>query len=129
MSAKNFNSKIIKKNNVKENPIYTLSLSFEEIKLPPFQEILVVGKNTEQGKIGLSRSFELLNPDGFEVIEDVNDEKVEAVFINKKIIKKIPTYKIIKILKNKVFPYISEGELVKVDLKIRITYNDIETNF
>lgn len=103
----------------------SINLSFEEIKLPPFQDILVLGKNSPQGKIGLCKSFELLVPNGFDIIE-INDDKVEAVFINKKILTKISSDKIIEILKSKVFQFISEGELIKVDFKVTISYTNIE---
>ncbi len=105
---------------------YSISLDFEEIKLPPFQEILVLGKNSIQGKIGLFQSFNLLQPDNFESF-DVEDEKVEAVFINKRILSKIPQEEIIDVLKTKVFPYISEGELLRVNFKVHISYDTIET--
>lgn len=104
---------------------YSINLSFEEIKLPPFQDILVLGKNSPQGKIGLCKSFELLVPNGFDIIE-INDDKVEAVFINKKILTKISSDKIIEILKSKVFQFISERELIKVDFKVAISYTNIE---
>jgi hypothetical protein len=104
---------------------YSISLSFQEIKLPPFDEILVLGKNSPHGKLGISKSFELLIPNGFEVVE-VDDEKVEAIFINNRIIAKLPKEKLIKLLRDKVFPYVSEGELLKVDLKITISYNSTE---
>lgn len=104
---------------------YSINLSFEEIKLPPFQDILVVGKNSPQGKIGFSKSFELLVPNGFQIVE-VNDGKVEAVFINKKLLTKMSSEKIIDILKSKVFQFISEYELLKVDFKVSISYTTIE---
>lgn len=104
---------------------YTVDISFEEIKLPPFQEILILGKNSPQGKIGIHKSFELLVPNGFDMVE-VQDEKVEAIFINKRIVTKIPQEKIVKILKEKVFPFISEGEMIRVDFKVKINYSTIE---
>ncbi len=64
-------------------------------------------------------------PNGFDIIE-INDGRVEAVFINKKILTKISSDKIIDILKSKVFQFISEGELVKVDFKVSISYTNIE---
>ncbi|TZF82574.1 hypothetical protein FW774_13780 [Pedobacter sp. BS3] len=111
--------------NNKSEPHYSISLSFEEIKLPPFHDILVVGKYSPQGKHGLSRSFDLLIPNGFEMFE-VKNEYVEAVFINKKILRKIPHTKIIDILSVKVFPFIAEGELLKVDFKIAVSFSNIE---
>jgi len=112
-------------NNDNSNIKYSINLSFEEIKLPPFQDILILGKNSPHGKIGLCKSFELLVPNGFDIIE-INDNKVEAVFINKKILTKISSNKIIDILKSKVFQFISEGELIKVDFKVSISYTNIE---
>lgn len=104
---------------------YAINLSFEEIKLPPFQDILILGKNAPQGKIGLSKSFELLVPNGFTVVE-VDDERVEAIFVHKRILKKIDQERVLRILEEKVFPFISEGELLRVDFKISISYSAIE---
>ncbi len=104
---------------------YSIRLNFEEIKLPPFQDILVLGKNSPQGRIGLSKSFELLIPNGFEVVEIAHD-KVEAIFINKRILNKIPSDRIVKILEEKVFPFISEGEMLSVEFKVNVTFNTIE---
>lgn len=104
---------------------YSVSLSFNEIKLPPFEDILVLGKHSPHGKNGISRSFELLIPNGFDVIE-VDHENVECVFINKRILSKMPVDRIVKILTEKVFPYITESEIVKVDFKVTISYSSIE---
>jgi len=104
---------------------YLISLTFEEIKLPPFQEILIIGKNSPHGKHGISKSFESLIPNGFEII-DINDDKVDSVFVNKRILVKISKEKLIDLLRAKVFPFISEGELLRVDLKIAISYTSEE---
>src|SRR5690349_9543044 len=105
---------------------YSIELSFEEIRLPPFQDILILAKNSAQGKIGLSKSFELLIPNEFETIE-IDDERVEAIFINKRIIRKVSREKIVSILRSKVFPFISEGELIRVSFKVNISFSAIET--
>ena len=107
---------------------YSIDLSFEEIKLPPFQEILILGKNSQHGKMGISKSFDMLVPNGFELVE-VGHPSVEAVFVNKRILSKMPKEKIIDILDDKVFPFVSEGELLKVDFRITISYSNIEQEF
>jgi len=104
---------------------YSISLSFREIKLPPFDEILILGKNSPHGKHGISKSFELLLPNGFEII-DIDEDNVEAIFVNKRILAKLPKDKLIKLLRDKVFPYVSEGELLKVDLEVSISYSSTE---
>lgn len=111
----------MKSNNVK----YAVNLSFEEIKLPPFEEILVLGKNSPHGKQGISKSFELLIPNGFEIM-DSDHGNVDCVFVNKRILTKMPKERILKILSAHVFPYVSEREIIKVDFKVRISYNIVE---
>lgn len=112
---------IMKERNLK----YAISINFEEIKLPPFQDILIVGRNCSQGKIGLTKSFEMLVPNGYESIE-TDDERVELVFINKHILKKMTTQSVMNILEKNVFPFVSEGELIRVDFKINISIDNLE---
>ncbi|MBN2166174.1 MAG: hypothetical protein JW717_07860 [Marinilabiliaceae bacterium] len=107
------------------NKRFSIHLAFEEIRLPPFDDILVVGKKCPQGKVGLYKSFEFLVPNEYEVVE-IDHEVVEAVYINKKLLKKIEKEKIITLLSSKVFPYISISEIIRVDFKIRVSYDPIE---
>jgi hypothetical protein len=104
---------------------YSVRLSFEEIKLPPFEDILVLGLNSPHGKNGISKSFELLIPDGFLII-DTKHESIDCVFVNKRILAKMPEEKIMKILETNVFPYVSASEIVKVDFRVSISYSSIE---
>lgn len=110
------------------NRKFSVQLSFEEIRLPPFEDILILGKKCPQGKIGVYKSFELLVPNEFETFE-IDDEIVEAIFVNKRVLKKLDKDKIISILREKVFPYISESEILKVDFKLRIFYDSVEGEF
>ncbi len=110
---------------MKKDVKYSVSLSFEEIKLPPFEEILVLGKNSPHGKTGISKSFDLLIPNGFEIV-DTDHDNVESVFINKRILAKMPKEKILKILEANVFPFVSEKEIIKVDFKVMIAVTVIE---
>lgn len=110
------------------NRKYSLQLSFEEIRLPPFEDILVLGKKCSQGCIGVYKSFELLVPNEYEMF-DIEDEQVESVFINKKILKKMDKDVVVKILKEKVFPFISNSEIIKVDFKLRIYYDIVEGKY
>lgn len=97
----------------------------EEVKFPPFEDILVIGKNGPYGKFGLFKSFEILVPNEFEIIS-VEDKNVETVLINKKLLKKLPQNELVGILKEHIFPHISESEVVKVDLNLKIITDSIE---
>jgi hypothetical protein len=104
---------------------FSVQLSFEEIRLPPFEDILILGKKCPQGKLGVYKSFEFLVPNEFEPCE-VTDDAVETVFINKRLLKKLDSNKIISILKERVFPYVSDSEIMKVDFKLKIYLDAIE---
>jgi hypothetical protein len=107
---------------------YEISLGFEEIRLPPFEEVLIIGRKSPHGRIGLWKSFQFLIPDEFEVYE-MDDPIIDAAFINKRLLKKISKDQIISILKEKVFPFVSEGEIMKVDFKVKIYYEAIKREF
>ena len=107
---------------------YEISLGFEEIRLPPFDEILIIGRKSPHGRIGLWKSFQFLIPDEFEVFE-IDDPIIDAAFISKRLLKKINKDQIFSILKDKVFPYVSEGEIMKVDFKVKIYYEAIKWEF
>lgn len=106
---------------------YSVDLSFEQIKLPPVTDILVLGRKTPQGKYGILHSFELISPDVFELIEINEDDNpdVEAIIVNKSIISKLPKNKIVSILKDNVFPFIVRGEALKVNFNVQIYKNNI----
>jgi len=104
---------------------YSVNISFSEIKLPPFEDILVLGKHSPHGKNGIKKSFDFLIPNGFEIIE-TDHENVECAFLNKRILSKMPKDKILKLLTDHVFPYVAEAEIMKVDFKVTISLNTIE---
>ncbi|MDO9528538.1 MAG: hypothetical protein Q7J27_05175 [Syntrophales bacterium] len=106
---------------------YSLSLNFEDISLPPIKDILILGTKCSQGKFGVAKCFQLLSPDNFELIE-IDDDIVQGLIINKRILKRIPVDHIIDILRREVFPYISAGDTVKVDINIVTYINNIKVS-
>ncbi len=108
-------------------PSYQLSLSFENVSMPPFEDVLIITYKSPYGKIGVSSSLNLLQPDRFEVVE-VKDDVVEALLVNKRILKRIPVSTLLAILRQKVFPFIEKGEIVKVDFKLKIKYDAVDIN-
>lgn len=105
---------------------YRISLGFEEISIPPFKDILIVARDSAHGKLGLSKTMELLNPDAFETFYPEDNELVEVIFVNKKILKKIDWDNVYTILHSNVFPYLSKGEILKVDFKVAVDFPEIE---
>jgi hypothetical protein len=107
---------------------YSIQLGFEEIRLPPFDDILILGRKCKQGKIGVNKSFDYLVPNEFELFE-LDDINIEAVFINKHVLKKLDASKILTVLQEKVFPFVSDNEILKVDFKVKIFYDRFEGDY
>ena len=110
---------------MKENSRFDVSLSFEGVRFPPFEDILLLGRRCPHGKAGVSKCLNLLAPETFEMVE-IDDTNVEAMLINKTIIKRLPVEKVLEILKAKVFPLMTNGEIVKVDFNVTIYFDGIE---
>ena len=105
----------------KKNTLITLS--FEKTTLPPFEDILVLGVNCPLGMNGVGQCLDLLVPDGFDRFE-VEDKHVAAIIVNKNILKRISKDNLINVLQKKVFPYTGSSELIRVDITVKISYDN-----
>ncbi|MCB9554949.1 MAG: hypothetical protein H6707_02520 [Deltaproteobacteria bacterium] len=96
-----------------------VDLRFSAIKLPPVRDILVLGRKHPNGKAGVMECFRFIAPDEFEMIE-IGDEDpvVEAVLINKRILKRMNADGVLGVLRQHVFPFISSGEAINVDFEV-----------
>lgn len=98
-----------------------VSLSFEKTALPPFEDILVIGRDNPAGVNGISQSLDLLAPDGYERFP-VEDENVAAVIVNRNILLRISAPTVLKILKERVFRFVGKNEIIKVDFTMKVIY-------
>lgn len=105
----------------KEGMSYFVSLGFERVSLPPFQDILILARKCPQGINGVSKCMQLLAPDGFELLE-LEDDVAEALLVSKQVLARMKAEKVIEILREKVFPYMTKGEIIKVDFHIKVSY-------
>ena len=101
----------------------SVSLSFEKTSLPPFTDILVLGKNCPLGMNGVGQCLDLLVPHGFSRFE-VEDEHVAAVIVNNNLLQRLKPNKIINILSEKVFPLVGASEIIKVDFAVKISFDN-----
>ncbi|MGV3763552.1 hypothetical protein [Parapedobacter sp.] len=107
---------------------YGIDISFETLQLPLKHDVLILAKNATQGKRGLGKSLELLAPGTFQPVNsEVGHEGIEAVFINRRILTKIPVERIINILQQHVFEHVGEGELIQVDMHVRISLSNLNS--
>jgi len=105
---------------------YNVDLEFESVRLPMITDMLVIGKKVPQGKNGIMMSFQLIAPDVFELLDIGENDTVEAVIVNKSILRKLPKERILSILKQNVFPHVVKGETLKVDFSVQIFHNNIK---
>ncbi len=103
---------------------FLVSLAFEKAQLPPFSDILLLGRKCPIGMEGMRKSMEFLVPNNYEVFP-IDADPVEAMVINRNILKRMPVEKIVGILKERVLPFVSETEIVRVDFTVRVSYQGI----
>ena len=103
-----------------DNSHVSITMSFEPVRLPPFDDILVLARKNPHGSHGLIKCMDLLAPEDFDLIE-VEHDTIEAVVVSRRLQKRVSKDKIIRMLETHVFPEMSPGDLVKVDMDIRKT--------
>lgn len=99
----------------------SISMSFETISLPPFRDILILTRKNTHGLYGMTKCMHILAPDGFEVYPIEDDDVVEAVLVSKRLLKRLSIGQILDHLREYVFPEMSEGEIMKVDMRVQKT--------
>ena len=106
-------------------PKISVDVSFEEIRLPPFQDILILGRTCPHGKKGIAQCFNLMDQDKFSLVE-TETEVAQGYLVSSRILKKISKDKLTSLLQEKVYPFITSGEVVKVDLRVIIKHSNVE---
>ena len=71
---------------------------------------------------GVGQCLDLLVPDGFDRFE-VEDAHVASIIVNKNILLRIKPNALIKILQEKVFPFVGRTEIIKVDFSMKVDYD------
>ena len=103
----------------------SVALTAKTVKLPPVGDILILSKKCPHGRIGISRCMGLLAPDVFELVE-LYDEVAEVMLVNKNLLIKMSCDKIIRVLKETVFPSLVPGEIVSVTFEATFSWDNIE---
>ena len=95
--------------NNRESFQYEISLKFEQVKLPPVTDILILGKKYPHGKHGVLQAFKFI-----------------AILVDKRIAKRMTKEKILEVLKKYIFPYVADDEAVKVDIDLKVSCVNIK---
>ncbi len=110
------------------NSRYSIRIDFETIKIPPVTDILVLGSAYRHGRLGILESFKFLVPDEFEYFDYTKKiyPNIGTLVISKKLLKKIPYDRILKVLETNVFKNVEESEAININFNVRYYVDNIE---
>lgn len=106
-------------NNVSVN----IRLQFQEFRIPPVQDALVLGKKVPIGSDAIRRSLTLLHVSPFEHIElngENEDDVVGDILVRKSVLNKIPRDKLIRLVLDRVKPFTTAEEILHLKLEAEV---------
>lgn len=91
-------------------------------KIPPCEDLLVIGKKATIGKNAARKMLETITPDQFEVIE-VENPIIEAIVAKKEVIKLIGRDLLLQLVFDEIAPLMEETGLLQIGLNVKIKRN------
>lgn len=110
-------------NNVSVN----IRLEFQEFKIPPVRDALVLGKKAPIGNEAIRRSLTLLHAAPFEHIElkgENEDDVVSDILVRQSVLNKIPRNKLIRLILDRVKPFMAAEEILhlRIDAEVSLEH-------
>lgn len=91
-------------------------------KIPPCEDLLVIGKKATIGKNAARKMLEAVTPEQFEVIE-VENPIIEAIVAKKEIVKLIGKDHLLQLVLEEIAPLMEETGLLQIGLNVKIKRN------
>lgn len=107
-------------NNVSVN----VRLQFQEFKIPPVHDALVLGKKSPIGSDAVRRSLTLLHVAPFEHIKlsgDEEDDVVGDILVRTSLLNKIPRAKLIRLVVDRLKPFMGAEEILHLQLDAEVS--------
>ncbi len=99
-------------------------VQFQEFKIPPVQDALVIGKRASIGCEAMHRSLTLLHVAAFERIEfkgDCENEIVGDLLVRQTLLNKIPREKLIDLVMVRIKPFMTAEEILHLRIEAEVT--------
>lgn len=93
--------------------------------VPPINDALVIGKNAPIGSEAWRRALALLLVLPFVSIKIDDDEVIEEILVQKRILKKIPQEKLVGMIFSKVKPFMSPEEVIHLDIHAELLVEEV----
>lgn len=97
-----------------------IRMKLRVFSVPPINDALVLGRQAPIGGEAWRRALALLQSTPFESIK-LDDEVIEEILIQKRILKKITKEGLIKIILNKIKPFMSAEEVIHLDIEVELS--------
>ena len=111
-----------------DHPADTVSvnvrLQFQEFKIPPVHDALVLGKKSPIGSEAVRRSLTLLHVAPFEHIElkgENADAIVGDILVRNSVLNKIPREKLIRVVIDRVKPFMTAEEILHLHIEAEVS--------
>jgi len=105
------------KKNQKDKVLVQLEIAI--FKIPPCEDVLVIGKNASIGKNAAVKMMETIAPDYFEVIK-VENPIIEALMVKKGFIKLIGKDRLTRLIVEEVTPLMEDTSLLHIKLDAKL---------
>lgn len=116
------NRDVIRINNDQDQ--IAVKMKLRVFMVPPINDALVIGKNAPIGSEAWRRALALLLVLPFESIK-IEDDIIEEILVQKRILRKIPQDRLIMLIYNKVKPFMSPEEVIHLDIHAELFTEDI----
>jgi hypothetical protein len=104
-------------------PRINLQLRFTQYHLPPLDSALIIGKRAPVGANGISRAFQELSPETFQLIP-VEHPMAEAVLVRVSDLRKLPQQALIGRLLQLADQIMDEADTLHVALKFEVIVDE-----
>jgi hypothetical protein len=102
----------------------SIRLQFQEFKIPPVRDALVLGKKAPIGCEAVRRSLTLLHVAPFEHIElsgDNADPVVGDILVRQSVLNKIPREKLIRLILERIKPFMTAEEILHLQIEAEVS--------
>lgn len=98
-----------------------VNMKLRVFTVPPINDALVVGKNAPIGSEAWRRALTLLQVSPFESIKVNDDDIIEEILVQKRILRKIPQDGFVKMILKRIKPFMSPDEVIHLDIDAELT--------
>ena len=106
-----------------DNAKIQIKSDIREFLLPIIRDVIVLGKNSVIGPQGMLKSMAYLNTQKFSCLK-LEDDEIDSILVRESLLLKLPEEKLINYIIRRVKPMMGIGEIMQLDIEVKVTYDD-----